>query len=36
MPTEINFLMYVYLLGGPVLLYLGTSVLSHIDGIAQA
>jgi len=25
--TEINFLMYVYLLAGPVLLYLGTSVL---------
>jgi len=31
--AEINFLMYVYLLAGPVLLYLGTSVLApDIDG----
>lgn len=31
--AEINFLMYVYLLAGPILLYLGTSVLApDIDG----
>jgi len=31
--AEINFLMYVYLLAGPVLLYLGTSVLvPDVDG----
>ena len=34
--AEINFLMYVYLLAGPVLLYLGTSVLApDIDGDAD-
>jgi hypothetical protein len=30
--TDINFLMYVYLLAGPVLLYLGTSILAPDTG----